>query len=98
LNAALLLGVLIKRGHWQSDRGLVTRLPRLILAALIMGAALWYAMGWLGDQLSSQASFITQAGTLALLVGGGAVVYALAAFGLGGADKGVIRRSVKRRS
>jgi putative peptidoglycan lipid II flippase len=97
LNAALLLGVLIKRGHWQSDRGLITRLPRLILAALIMGAALWYAMGWLRDQLSSQASFVTQAGTLALLVGGGAVVYALAAFGLGGADKGVIRRSVKRR-
>jgi putative peptidoglycan lipid II flippase len=53
-------------------------------------------MNWLQDQLSSQASFVTQAGALGLLVIGGAIVYGLAAFGLGGADKGMIRRSVKR--
>ena len=33
VNAPLLLGVLIRRGHWGSDMPLLTRIPRLVLAA-----------------------------------------------------------------
>src|SRR5690606_34803495 len=42
-NAALLFGMLVRRGHWGGDRGLVLRLPRLVLAAGLMAAALWFA-------------------------------------------------------
>ncbi|WP_312798633.1 murein biosynthesis integral membrane protein MurJ [Tianweitania sp.] len=98
LNAAMLLAVLLRRGHWQSDRGLVKRLPRLFIATLIMGAALWYGLQWFAPQLASDSAFIDQVWALGLLVIGGAAVYILAAFGLGGADLGIIRRSVRRKA
>jgi putative peptidoglycan lipid II flippase len=97
VNAALLLGVLIRRGHWGSDAGLNKRIPRLILASAVMAGAIWAAVAYLGPQLASASPVYTQAATLAVIVAGAMLVYFAAAFGLGGADIGMIRRSVRRR-
>jgi putative peptidoglycan lipid II flippase len=97
VNAALLFGVLIRRGHWGSDAGLNKRTPRLILASAVMAGAIWAAVAYLGPQLASASPVYTQAATLAVIVAGAMLVYFAAAFGLGGADIGMIRRSVRRR-
>ena len=96
VNAALLFGMLIRRGHWGSDRPLMTRIPRLVLAAAIMGAAIWFALGYLAPYLSSQAPLHTQAAALGLLIAAAAIVYFALAFGIGGADIGMIRRNIRR--
>jgi putative peptidoglycan lipid II flippase len=41
LNAALLAGVLLRRGQWAPDSRLRSRTPRVALATLGMGAVLW---------------------------------------------------------
>jgi putative peptidoglycan lipid II flippase len=97
VNAALLLSVLIRRGHWGSDAGLNKRMPRLILASAVMAGAIWAAVAYLGPQLASASPVYTQAATLAVIVAGAMLVYFAAAFGLGGADIGMIRRSIRRR-
>ena len=96
VNAAMLLFVLVRRGHWDRDAALMRRIPRLVLASALMGAALWFAQGWLAADLSSSARLVTKAGTLALLSGGGALLYFVLAFAAGGADLGMIRRNMKR--
>jgi len=96
LNAVMLLAVLIRRGHWGHDAPLMKRIPRLVVSAAIMGAALWIAQDWLGDRLSASAPLVTQVVTLALLSGAGAVLYFGLAFALGGADPGMVRRSIRR--
>jgi len=96
LNAAMLLFVLVRRGHWGREAALMKRIPRLVLSAALMGAALWYAQGWLAAELSSSARLVTKAATLALLSGAGAVLYFALAFATGGADIGMIRRNMRR--
>lgn len=95
-NAAMLFAVLVWRGHWGNDWPLLTRIPRLGIAAAIMAAALYYGAQWLAPQLAANAPVWTQAGALALLCLGGLVVYLAVAFGIGGASLGMIRRNVRR--
>ena len=96
LNAAMLLGVLVRRGHWGTDRGLLKRIPRLVLAAAVMGAALWYATAWLSPWLASSAPLVGQIVALAILCGAAALLYFAVAFGIGGADFGMVRRMLRR--
>jgi putative peptidoglycan lipid II flippase len=96
VNAAMLLFVLVRRGHWDRDAALMRRIPRLVLASALMGAALWYAQDHLAAELSSSARLVTKAGTLAILSGTGALLYFVLAFAIGGADIGMIRRNMKR--
>lgn len=96
INAAMLLGVLVWRGHWGSDRPLLTRIPRLVLAAAIMGGALWFGQNWLSHHLASTSPVWTQAAALAGLCAAGAFVYFATAFGTGGASLGMLRRNVAR--
>lgn len=97
VNAAMLLGVLIRRRHWGSDAGLNKRAPRLILASAVMAGAIWAAVTYLAPQLASASPIHTQAATLAAIVGGAMAIYFAAAFGLGGADIGMIRRNIRRK-
>jgi len=97
VNAALLLAVLVRRGHFATDAGLWKRTPRLLLACALMAGAIWAAVMYLAPQLSSASPLYTQALTLAIVVGGAMLIYFAAAFGLGGADIGMIRRSIKRK-
>jgi putative peptidoglycan lipid II flippase len=95
-NAALLFGTLAWRGHWGSDRGLLLRVPRLILSAGLMAGALWYAADWLAASFAPDALFVVQAPALLMMVLGAMVIYFAAAFATGGADVGMLRRNVKR--
>jgi putative peptidoglycan lipid II flippase len=77
LNCALLYGVLRKRGHFQLDAAVASRVARQLIAALAMGAVLYFgnqAMGGL-----AAASKIGQMIVPILLVGIGGIVY----FGVG---------------
>ncbi|GLS29900.1 putative peptidoglycan lipid II flippase [Mesorhizobium albiziae] len=96
VNALLLLGFLIRRGHWGSDIPLLTRIPRLVLAAAVMAAAAYFAADWLSPYLASEAPLLVQATALGILICGAAIVYFAVAFGIGGADIRMIRRSMKR--
>ncbi|MBT3557136.1 MAG: murein biosynthesis integral membrane protein MurJ [Rhodospirillales bacterium] len=77
LNAACLAIVLRKRGQLILDARLCSRLPRTIVAAAIMGLGLYAgldnAMPWLDGTVVQRAS------ALAVLVGGGLVVFGLCA-------------------
>ncbi|MEP9372305.1 murein biosynthesis integral membrane protein MurJ [Mesorhizobium sp. KR1-2] len=96
VNAAMLLAVLIRRGHWGADIPLLTRIPRLVLAAAVMAGVLHMAVARLEPYLASSAPLHTQALTLAVLVSAGSVIYFAVAFGIGGASLGMIRRNIKR--
>ncbi len=98
INASLLFGTLIWRGHWGRDAGLVKRVPRLLIAAAIMATALYFAADWMGDWLAAASPIYNQAPALAVLVVGAIVIYFGIAFGAGGAEMGMIRRGVKRKS
>jgi len=47
VNVAMLYATLKKRGQFAADARLRRRAPRLLLAALLMGALLWGAQGWI---------------------------------------------------
>ena len=98
VNAALLFAVLVRRGHWGRDIGLITRIPRLLVAAAAMGGVLYLALGYSSTYLDSASPLAVQAPALAVLVAVGALVYFAVAFGIGGADLGMIRRNIKRGS
>jgi putative peptidoglycan lipid II flippase len=98
VNALLLFATLAWRGHWGRDIPLLTRIPRLVVAAGIMAAALHYAIQWLAFPLSSAAPVLTQAATVCGLMAAAMMIYFAAAFGLGGASLGMIRRSLKRKA
>ena len=96
VNALMLLGVLIWRGHWGRDTALLTRIPRLLIAAAVMGGFLYFGIRWFAPELASASPLYTQATTLALLSAVAVVIYFAVAFGIGGADSGMIRRSIRR--
>ncbi|MGZ2411570.1 putative peptidoglycan lipid II flippase [Sphingomonas sp. F9_3S_D5_B_2] len=77
-NVWLLYATLRRRGHFIADAQLKRRLPRLALAAVLMGAAIFafdrLLDPWLTGHLWQRYS------ALLVLVGGGAVVYAVACF------------------
>ncbi|BCH20475.1 murein biosynthesis integral membrane protein MurJ [Mesorhizobium sp. L-8-3] len=96
VNAALLLGVLIRRGHWGRDVPLLTRIPRLLLAAAVMAGFLYFAIRWFAPQLASEAPLHTQAATLGCLIVAAAIIYFAVAFATGGASLGMLKRNIKR--
>jgi putative peptidoglycan lipid II flippase len=96
VNALLLLGFLVRRGHWGSDIPLLTRIPRLVLAAAIMAVAAYFAADWLSPYLAPESPLLVQATALAVLICGAAIIYFAVSFGIGGADIRMIRRSMKR--
>lgn len=96
VNAALLLAVLVWRGHWGTDRPLLTRIPRLVVAASAMAAFLYFGVRWCASYLAAEAPIYTQAAALGALVCIATIIYFAVAFGIGGADIGMVRRSLRR--
>ncbi len=97
VNAMLLLGTLIWRGHWGRDIPLLTRIPRLVLAAAIMAVAAHFAASYMQGWLAPDSPLYRQATALGALIAGSMTLYFVVAFGIGGADIGMITRSVKRK-
>jgi putative peptidoglycan lipid II flippase len=94
VNAGLLAGGLWRRAFLRPDDRLKTRLPRVAIASLLMGAGLWGGQealaGWF------DAGFWVGITGLALLVGGGLVAYGLLAPALGAVAPAELKALVSR--
>lgn len=77
INATALALVLRKRGQLMLDDRLCKRLPRTILSAVIMAAALYGGLGFAVDWLDG--TLFQRIAALAALVGGGLAVFGLCA-------------------
>ncbi|UVI39376.1 murein biosynthesis integral membrane protein MurJ [Qipengyuania spongiae] len=94
LNAGLLYWALRKRGHFTADSQLLRRLPRLALAAALMGAALYFGAPFAKPLMAGPLE--ERALALALLVAGGGGVYALACLVVGAFRLGDLKALVRR--
>ena len=96
VNVVLLYRTLGKRGHFAADVRLKRRLPRLAVAALLMGAALFAGEALLDPYLT--ATFWTRVAALLVLVSVGAAVYGLASLVTGAYRVADLKALVRRRS
>jgi putative peptidoglycan lipid II flippase len=95
LNAAILAVVLHRRGYLKADDRLKNRLPRIILASMIMGGIVWLGRDAVVEELGSIFGAPgTPAGpvhlrvpALASLIGAGIVFYGIAVVLLGVASR-----------
>jgi putative peptidoglycan lipid II flippase len=78
LNAMLLYRTLVRRGHFVADARLQRTLPRMLLSSAIMGIALWVAADMLEPWLFPTQGALTRGTALAMMVGAGLLVYAVA--------------------
>ncbi|MDX1576184.1 MAG: murein biosynthesis integral membrane protein MurJ, partial [Kiloniellales bacterium] len=95
LNTALLALGLRRRGFFALDRRSRERLPRIALASVVMAVTLWIAQEMIGDWFL--AALPTQIAGLALLVGGGILLYGAAALLVRAVDIHELRASFKRK-
>jgi putative peptidoglycan lipid II flippase len=95
LNVALLTRGLVRRGQFRLDARLRRRLPRTLLAAAVMGAALWAGAAVLGPWSGPEISDPWRAGRLAVLVLGGILVFGLVSQLTGALRLGELRGLVR---
>ena len=96
VNVWMLYHTLKKRGHFETDRQVRRRVPRLAAASLIMGAVLFFLAPLIDPYLTG--SLLQRAVGLVALVGSGAVVYAIASFLTGAFVADDVRILLKRRA
>lgn len=94
VNAGLLGITLMKRGFYVPDARLKSRLPRLGLACLIMGAGLWGGTEFAAPYLA--ASFVEGVLALIALVAGGGALFAVAALATGATHLNDLKRAFRR--
>lgn len=82
VNVWLLYHTLRKRGHFGADARLRRKAPRLALAAILMGVALYFITPFVEPYLTG--SILRRAAGLLALVSAGGAVYAVACFVTGG--------------
>ncbi len=94
VNVMLLYTILAKRGFFHLPARVFWRIVRIVLAALVMGAALWFAMpygeGWFAGSIDERALAIG----MILLVG--LVTFTVAAVALRVLDKETVQRLMRR--
>lgn len=95
VNVIILYWLLHRRDQLRADARLVNRGLRITLASALMGAALWFA-GPVADAYMAS-TFLSRVIALALLCGGGALVYAVAIFGTGAYRLSELKSLVTRR-
>lgn len=93
--AILFAWLLYRRGHWRADGRLKRVLPRQILAAAGMGAAVLGAAHLLAPWFGQ--GELLRVAALALLVGGGAAVYGLLCVVLGATSITDLKNQLRRR-
>jgi putative peptidoglycan lipid II flippase len=96
LNVWMLYHTLKKRGHFETDAQLRRRVPRLAIASLIMGAALFWLAPAVDPYLTG--SILRRGMGLVVLVGAGASVYAVACFLTGAFALDDVKVLMKRRA
>lgn len=95
LQGGLMWAILRRRGQLTLDARLRRRAPRAALASAVMALALWAAARALEGALAGPQ--MMRAGALALLVGGGLAVFALAAQALGATRISELAAMMRRR-
>lgn len=95
VNAILLGAGLRRRGHWHTDRRLVRRTPRVILASALMAAALVPLADHLAPVL--RGAVAGRVGAMAALVLGGMTLYAALVLLFRAESIGELRRMLRRR-
>src|SRR6185503_9610824 len=96
LNAGLLYATLVRRGNFVADSRLKRALPRIAIASIVMGVALWFAAAALAPWFGAPSGFLARTGALAALVAAGLVVYATAVLALGVLDLRQLRSLLQR--
>lgn len=97
LTTLQLFFALRKRGLLKIEPAVVSRSIRMLIAAAIMAAAIYYLRGYFAGSLQSNVHAFQQAGALFSLIGMALVVYIVVVFAIGGADTGMIKRNMRRR-
>ncbi len=95
VNAVLLAVVLIRREHWVVDARLRARLPRLLLASIVMAAALVPLTLWLAPLV--RGSIGERIAAIAILVPAGMVLYAVLCLVLRAAGLDEVKALLQRR-
>lgn len=96
VNVWMLYHTLKKRGHFETDARLRRRIPRLAVASVAMGAALYWIAPLVDPYLTG--SIVRRAGGLFALCAAGGLVYAVACFLTGAFKLDDVRLLLKRRA
>ena len=94
LNFLLLFVILAARGHFRMPAWLMSRVARQLVAAAVMGAALYFLQRMLGDAFTG--GFGERVIGLAIIVGTGAILYFGIAWVIGGIDRDDIKTLFRR--
>ncbi|MBL9010647.1 MAG: murein biosynthesis integral membrane protein MurJ [Alphaproteobacteria bacterium] len=94
INCGLLASALRARGLFRADARTLSRIGRIVLASLVMGAALIGLLLVVGPWLDMGTT--RKAAALAVLCLGGLAVYAAAAFALGATSLGELKEQFRR--
>ncbi|KAA5803398.1 murein biosynthesis integral membrane protein MurJ [Alkalicaulis satelles] len=101
INVLMLTRTLLARKLWRLDARLAARLPRQVLAAAMMAAAVWVLAGpgadWITGLAPSLGRYPGQLIVLGAVVALGAVIYGLAALALGALTREDLRDLVRRK-
>ncbi|MBY5716001.1 murein biosynthesis integral membrane protein MurJ [Rhizobium leguminosarum] len=97
ISTVLLFATLLRRGHLTWEWALAKRTALLVVAAGVMGAAIVFLKQYFAPWLASGAPLLTKVGTLGLLIAIAMLIYFTAAFLVGGANLGMIRRNLNRK-
>ncbi|OZA93868.1 MAG: murein biosynthesis integral membrane protein MurJ [Erythrobacter sp. 34-65-8] len=95
-NVALLYALLAHKGHFHLPGRIMGRIARIVLAAAVMGAALWFLMAPLDQMFSGTA--LERATAILAIAGAGLASFAAAGFLLGILDKATVQRLMRRQS
>ena len=94
LNFLLLFVILAMRGHFRMPVWLISRVARQLLAAVVMGAALYFLQRLLGDVFTG--GVLERAVGLSIIVGTGGILYFGIAWFIGGMDRDDIKSLFRR--
>jgi len=97
LNAGLLYATLVKRGNFVADDRIKRAVPRIVVASLVMGGALWAMAPVLSPWLSAPTPIVLRFAALGALVLGGLLVYAACALALGAVEIRQFGKFLRRR-
>jgi putative peptidoglycan lipid II flippase len=97
ISTTLLFVTLLRRGHLNWEWALARRAALLLVSSGIMAVAIVYLQHRWEPWLASGVPLLTKIGTLGLLIAIAMAVYFSAAFLIGGADAGMIRRNLNRK-
>jgi putative peptidoglycan lipid II flippase len=95
VNIILLYVTLVRRGHFAADAQLRRRLPRLAVAAIIMGGVVYTGRELLDPYLDGQ--WATRYMALGILVGAGMAIYLIACFLTGAFRIADVKALLRRR-